>query len=175
MTLPPAIIFVNNDISDVSLSKIESQLFIAEVMDGYEFADRIIADPNYPFIIHMNKMRIIVKQDMTNETIDQNIADVVMFVKYGMASILKNNCGSPGLTLPLNNLEIHQLLRYNNSIYTLNLVQPAVYPCTCCNCCCSCCTNGLGGIFAIEARDISGVHCNNIDNECHNVAFINRR
>ena len=43
------------------------------------------------------------------------MADIVLYLKNGLASILKNNYGPPGLTLPFDRLNIYDLLRYNNS------------------------------------------------------------
>jgi len=39
-----------------------------------------------------------------------NIMDVVLFVKGGLASIMLNNYGPPALTLPLDRINIYELL-----------------------------------------------------------------
>lgn len=179
---PPAIIFVNGnidgyghnyadgygcgDLDAVGKSTLENQLYIQETMTGDEFDARVVADPNYPFIVHQMNFRILVIRNNYRDYTNRQLADVVLFVKDGMASIEKNNCGPPGLTVPLHHIEIHQLLRYNSSQYTLNLVQPPAYPFP---------SNSLGGIFAIQSRDISGVHDVNPDNEYNNEDFIHRK
>ena len=162
----PAIIFVNNDSPQETIDILSSQLYIIEVMSGQEFDARIEADPNYPNIIHFNNLRILVTRDYFSDFNNRNIADVSILVKWGMASILKNNFGPPALSLAINKLDIHQLLRYNNSIYVANIPQTPTYPYETCGC---------GGIIAEQFRDPSGVHCPNPDNEYNNYDFIHRK
>jgi hypothetical protein len=172
---PPAIIYINGntdgygnvygDLDGYGKATLESQLYIHETMTGDEFDARVSSDPNYPQIVHLMGYRILViRADLRNYT-NREFADVVLFVKQGMASIEKNNFGTPGLTLPIERIEIHQLLRYNTSQYVVNLPQPYQYPFG----------PTLGGIFAIQSRDTSGVHDANPDNEYNNTEFINRK
>ncbi len=172
---PPAIIFVNGntdgyghtygDLDSVGKATLESQLYIDETMTGEEFDARVIVDPNYPTIVHLWKQRILVIRPDFRDYTNRELADVVIFVKQGLATIEKNNFGPPGLSLPLQRLEIHQLLRYNRSEYVVNLPAPSVYPFP----------RPLGGIFALQSADTSGVHEPNIDNEYNNEDFINRK
>jgi hypothetical protein len=172
---PPAIIFVNGntdgygssygDLDSYSKQLLVTQLELDETMTGDEFDARVVVDPNYPAIIHSSELRILViKADFRDYT-NRQYADVVMFVKGGLAAIENNNFGPPGLTLPMDRLEIHQLLRYNNSPYTTNLPASS-YPYS---------RPRLGGIVADEMLDPSGVHSVNPDNEYNNPDFINRR
>ena len=139
MQIPSAIIFINGDISRPStipvplvvgsdpslfigaepttdeLTKIQGQLYIDDTMTKQEFDARVAVDPNYPAIIHSQYLRILVILDNFHDLINRNLADVVMFVKQGIASIEKNNFGKPGLSLDLQRLNIYELLRYNKS------------------------------------------------------------
>ena len=173
--LPPAIIFINGDIdgygynygdlNTISKLTLESQLYIQETITGDEFDTRIIIDPNYPAIIHSMNYRILVIKGDVNNHANNEYADIILFVKQGLVSVIKNNYGSPGLTVPLSKIEIHQLLRYNKSKYVVNLPLTSIYPFP----------RTLGGIFAMQSKDISGVHEANSDNEYNNEEFINRK
>lgn len=172
MANPSAIIFINSDINDGIKNKLISQLMITETMTGQEFDNRVAADPNYPQIIHTNYIRVLIIRDSFRDLTNRNLADIVMFIKQGIASIEKTNFGPPGLRLQIDRINLYDLLRYNGSSHVKILPTPTVQnTCTCCNSC-NC---GLGGIFAIEARDTSGVTCPNIDNISHNTDFINRK
>jgi hypothetical protein len=80
-SLPPAIFFVNGDISYPStppifigsipsnprsyagygtLLNLQTQLFIDDIMTKEEFDGRVAADPNYPTIVHLRGFRILV-------------------------------------------------------------------------------------------------------------------
>lgn len=129
MNIPPAIIFINGDISyppttpvfvgaepsTDELTKLKGQLMIDEVMTKTEFDARVVADPNYPKIVHLQNFRILVILDTFQDLTNRNLADIVIFVKQGIAAIEKNNYGSPGLSLDLQRLNIYELLRYNRS------------------------------------------------------------
>lgn len=171
---PPAIVFVNGntdgygssygDLDSYGKELLRSQLDIDEVMIGSEFDSRVLADPNYPTIIHAMNMRILVIRADFREYTNRELADVAIFVKQGLAYVEKNNFGPPELTLSMDRLDIHQLLRYNNSQYTINIPLSSSYS-----------GSGYGGIVADELLDPSGVHSANTDNEYNNPDFINRR
>jgi len=171
---PPAIVFINADITDAIKSVITSQLFINETMTDLEFDARVVADPNYPTNVHLQNLRILVIRQTFRDLTNRNLADLVMFVKQGQASIEKNNFGPPGLTLPISRFNIYDLLRANNSKYVITVVPVAPVPPGC-----GCMPNnfGPGGIVGIELRagDDSGVHAANCDNEYNNPDFINRK
>ncbi len=177
MELPSAIIFVNADITDAIKNILITQLDIVDSMDGYEFDARVIADPNYPQIIHLNHWRILVKRDTFQQTNNFNIANVVMFVKQGQASILKNNFGSPGLTLPIQRINVYNLLRAVGSSEVVILPSTPSPPLE---------TSedpllndeegfGAGGIVAEELRDTSDLFFNEEPDEDDNSDFINRK
>lgn len=176
-SLPAAIFFINADINDGIRTTLQSQLYIDDTMDGYEFDDRVAADPNYPDIIHSSGIRILVIRPNFRDYTNRNLADVVMFVSHGLAAIEKNNFGPPGLTLDIQRISPYELLRYNGSNQVVILPQNCGPPHACGHgCCCypgGCCR--LGGIVVLEGADSSGVHCPNCDNEYNNPAFINRK
>ena len=163
---PPAIIYINTDCGLVAQMTLNDQLEINEIIAKQEFDARIFVDPNYPDIIRLQNLRVLVLLESFDDIVNRSSADIIMFVKHGMATVMKNNCGPPGLTVPLQRIEIHQLLRYNSSQYTHNLVSPPPYPFP---------STSLGGIFAIQSRDTSGVHAPNTDNEYNNEDFIHRK
>jgi hypothetical protein len=113
MQLPSALIFINRDINPPIQTKLETQLFSTETITYDEFVDRMTVTPNYVDIIHLNNLRVIVLLDNFTDTTYRNLADVVLFVKAGLAAILKNNYGSHELTLQVDRLYLHKLLRYN--------------------------------------------------------------
>lgn len=108
--LPPAIIFVNNDLTEQVLGILKSQLFITELIDGYEFDLRVLSDPNYPDIIHLNNIRLLVIRSF-NELNNRNLADVAIFVKAGLLSIEYNKFGPHGQTFPVDRINIYKLLK----------------------------------------------------------------
>jgi hypothetical protein len=168
MQIPSAIIFVNNDLDGYLQATLEKQLFIAESMTDVEFNARVVAIPNYPDIVHLQGLRILVIRETFRDYTNRNLADVVIFVKGGLATILKNNLGPPGLSLPVERLNIYALLRYNNSTSVIIVPSQPSYPFP---------RIGPGGIVGEELRadDASGVHAANTDNEFNNPDFINRK
>ena len=158
-TIPPMILFVNGDISfpvrppppDVlgadpplyiganpasrisELTNLQRQLNIDETMCKEEFDARVEGTPEYPRIVHLQGLRILVILESFQDMYLRNLADVVLFVKQGLASVQKNkfDCeyfyeydeedpchrrqGRPRLTLDMQRLNIYELLRYNHS------------------------------------------------------------
>ena len=110
MDLPSAIIFINSDINDLMKNTLITQLEINDYITFDEFNARVAADPNYTDVIHLNKIRVMVVlptfQDYTNRT----LADIVLFLKAGLATVEKNNFGPPKLSLPLQRLNIWNLI-----------------------------------------------------------------
>lgn len=104
-----AIIFVNNDLSGNVQEVLMRQLFIHEAMTGTEFDARVSGNPSYPEEVHLNNLRILVIRSFYEET-NRDLADVVIFIKAGLASIEANKFGPPGLTLPVDHLYLHEIL-----------------------------------------------------------------
>lgn len=109
--VPPAIIIMNNDLVPDVQSWIEYQLQITETINGATFDARIAANPDYPAQVRQLLERLLVIRDFREET-NRNEADVVVFVKNGMAAIEQNNFGPPGQTYRLKDLHWGQLYVY---------------------------------------------------------------
>jgi len=81
--------------------------------DGYQNFDGYVAlHPDFIVDIHRDKKRILVMRSMADFN-NRELADVVIFMKHGMASILKNKIGVPTGTFPLLNLYWRQLGVYD--------------------------------------------------------------
>ena len=66
---------------------------MSKVISESEFIARMTVDPNYVDIIHVNNLRVMVLKDFVQNLLNNEIADLVMFIKNGLASILKYNMG----------------------------------------------------------------------------------
>lgn len=101
VAVPPAIIFVNNDLSASAREHLVRQLFINDVQDGYEFDANVAADEDYPSKIRQLNLRIMVVRSFADraDVSTWTLPDVVIFVKNGLAAVEKNKFGPPGLTL----------------------------------------------------------------------------
>lgn len=111
VAVPPAVVFVNNDLVDQVRDWIVKQLHISEYMDGYTFDQRITANPDYVTEIKQLDQRLLVIRNLREHT-NRNLADVVLFVKAGMASVEENKFGPPGQTVRVINLYWGQLCIY---------------------------------------------------------------
>jgi hypothetical protein len=176
---PPAIIFINADAVDgyvydgyvdgyvpaplnlITRNNLMSQLYINDYMAGSEFDARVLADPNYPNIAHLQGLRILVARE---NFLDNALADVVLFYSHGMVNIEKNKYGPPGLAMPIDRLSIYTLLRDVGSKYVVILPVSATKP-----------PHSLHGIVVDQLGDSSGVYDVNPDNIYNNPDFINRK
>jgi hypothetical protein len=172
MELPSAIIFINADISAITLNNLKTQLEFNEVMSDAEFDLRVSVDPNYPVLVHLNNQRILVLRQTLQDFTNRQLADVVMFVKQGMVTVLQNNYGPPTLSLPVERLNIWNLLADIKNISCKTIT------CRKCHCGCECnCFKHLPiqlQQMLINPFDLSGVHDANCDNEYNNPDWINR-
>lgn len=107
--LYPVILFCNNDLSLSVQSSLTTQLMLTEIIDGYEFDSRVIADPNYPNEVHYNNLRVMVLRPLSDTT-NRSLADIVIFIKAGLAYIEANKWGPPGQTFPIARLQLEQLI-----------------------------------------------------------------
>jgi hypothetical protein len=103
-----AIIFVNNDILTSINDMLVKQLFIDEVIDGYTLDQRVAADSNYASSVVRLRQKIMVVRSFSELT-NRDIADVVIFVAGGLATVEVNKFGPPGATFAVVNLHWAQL------------------------------------------------------------------
>jgi len=101
--IPAGIVFVNNDLVIGAIDWIVKQMHISEYMDGYTFDQRVAADPEYVNKIKQLNLRIMVIRNFSDYT-NRDLADLAIFVKNGLASVLKNNYGIPQQTVEIKNI-----------------------------------------------------------------------
>lgn len=116
MGLPAAIIFVNSDLTEQVKGVLKKQLFINEEYSDTEFDLLVTSDPAYTSKIKSQGKRILVIRADLQDYTNRDLADIVIFIKMGLARIEKNNYGPPELTLPVTGLYIHKLMRWNGLI-----------------------------------------------------------
>jgi len=172
MEMLSAIIFINADISPITLTNLETQLELNEVMSDVEFDARVSVDPNYPVLVHLNNQRILVLRQTLQDFTSRQFADVSLFVKQGMVTVLQNNFGPPTLSLPVDRLNIFNLLA------DIKKISCQTFTCRKCYCGCKCnCFKHLPlqlQQMLINPFDLSGVHDANCDNKYNNLDWINR-
>lgn len=183
MKLPGAVIFVNNELNEISYQTLRNQLQLTEIISKNEFDARVSADPNYPVIVRGFKTRVLVVLETFQDFVNRDLADIVMFIKQGMAYIERNNYGPPGLTYSIQRFNIYDLLRYNLSeevvIYPNNAIGKCCQinkTCNCNNKCCAdnCCKCGFKDLFETNGNQ-NPAYCPNPDNISNNTAFKNRK
>lgn len=179
--LPSSIFFINSDINDIEKNKLKNQLFIDDTMTKKEFDARIVADPNYSTIIHLQGMRILVILPTFQDYVNRNLADVVMFLHQGLADIECNRFGPPGQSYPIDNITFYELLRSANSTNVISLPFYSLGTCNSCNSpfYCDACHTSSGVRICSSCSCGCKCFCNiqapNCDNEAHNFNFINRK
>lgn len=112
MIAPSAIIFCNNDLTVNVESMLVKQLYIDEVIDGYIFDARLEANASYLAQVKAAHQRLLVIRPFT-ELDNRTLADVVIFIKAGLASIEENKFGPPNQTYPVVNLTWSKLGIYD--------------------------------------------------------------
>lgn len=215
-SLPPAIFFINGDIqypptppifvgSDPNnvqsyvgpdeLTNLQQQLFIDDTMTKAEFDARVAADPNYPTIVHLQLMRILVILPTFQDEVNRELADVVMFLHQGLADIECNRFGPPRQDFPFQRINMYELLRAVGSHNVVILPWDfgfgkcdrcySYFFCDCCHtfsgmrtcprctkaCHCGCTCNLIDN----QGRKFSEIHLPNCENEAHNPSFIHRK
>ena len=214
-SLPPAIFFINGDITypvtstvtfpgtdpkASTLNTLQTQLLIDDTMTKQEFDERVLSDPNYPTVIHLQGLRILVIVPAYNDGYNymnlpnMEYADVVMFLHQGLADIEYNRFGPPCQSFEIQRMNMYDILRAVGSpnvvilpFYAMPNCNNCNYPfycdgchtfsgirlCNSCGCGCQCgCTAGLIDNQGIKR---SSIHAPNCDNESHNIDFINRK
>jgi len=164
MNLPAAIIFINGDFNLLTKTTITTQLYLTEIITKTQFDARVAADPNYPTTINLNSFRVLVVLPSFQDLVNRTLADLVLFYSQGMVYVERNKFGPPGLTLPIDRLNIYDLLRNVGSANVVILPPTSTKP-----------PRSLGGIVVDQLADASGVHDANPDNLANNTDFINRK
>lgn len=164
MQIPPAIIFINAEIDDGVKATLTTQLRLDEVMSFDEYNLRVEGTPQYPTIVHLQGYRILVTLPDMRNTTNRATADLVLFYNGGQVTVEKNKYGPPGLSLPIQRINIYELLRDVGSKYVKINPPTSTQP-----------PRSLGGIVVLQGADSSGVHDPNPDNEYNNPDFINRK
>jgi len=109
---PPAIIFINADLTASIQGTLVRQLRIDQVLDGYTFDQYVTADPTWPDTIRdIHEQRIMVVRALT-ELQNREHADIVAFVTHGLMSIEKNNFGPPISQLQVKKIHWGQLCHW---------------------------------------------------------------
>jgi len=154
-SLPPAIFFINGDISypptapyfpgtdptapTNTLTILQTQLYINDTMTKEEFDSRLEVDPNYATVVHLQGWRILVIVPAYNDGYHYmaipNIeyADVVMFLHQGLADIEFNRFGPPCQSFEVQRLTMYELLRAVGSSSVVILPFQAYSRCKSCN------------------------------------------
>lgn len=114
------LILCNADLSPNVQSALIRQLMISRdgynqfmLIDGYEFNNRVLADPNYPQIIKGANLKVLVFNTLRDYT-NRNLFDVVLFIKAGLVTVLTNNIGPGNFTIPLDQLYYSELMHHKN-------------------------------------------------------------
>lgn len=128
--IPPAILFVNDDLSPSVKETLIRQLFINQVLDGPTFDSYLAADPSWPDKIKQLNQRVMVVRTFADRfTVPTwSIPDVVIFIKNGLASV-EINKGQPSFTVSVLKLDWG---------YLLNIKSPPARSCCCHHHPCTC-------------------------------------
>jgi hypothetical protein len=105
----PAIIYINTDLVPQVLGVFTTQLFITQVLSAADFDANVAADPNYPLQSHLNGYRLLVLRDLSDMT-NRQFADIVLFAKGGLVSVLNSHYGKPGITLAIDRIYLSALI-----------------------------------------------------------------
>ena len=194
--LPPAIIFINGDISYPpvppptpptyigagphvdELTTLQTQLYIDDTITKEEFDARVAFDPNYPTVVHLQGLRVLVILPTFQDKINRCHADIVMFLHLGLADVEENRFGPLLKSFDIQRLTIHQLLRAANSCDCIEVPMEGCnsckYPFYCDRC------HTFSGIptcrgCQCECKCGCNIHAPNQDNEYHNWKFIHRK
>lgn len=215
--LPPGIFFVNGDISlppttsftgetfatvgssvgPSTLTNLTTQLFINEWMYKSEFDARVESDPDYPLIVHLQGLRILVVVPSYHDKHNREYADAVMFFHQGMVDVEKNYFGPEGKCYDAQRVNMYEILRAakdgcHDGVAELPWFagprcDSCYYPffcdrchtfsgmkkCNACGCDCGC---GCGtSLIDNQGIKVGIIYAPNCDNEYHNPDFIRRK
>lgn len=106
---PPAIIFINTDLVQEVQDVFTRQLFLTQIITGAQFDGYVATDGYYIADIYINMERIMVMRDLSDQT-NRSLADIVLFAKTGLVSVISNRVGPPGVTLPIDKVYLTALI-----------------------------------------------------------------
>lgn len=181
MNLPPMIVFINADINSIEQNTLQTQLYIDQTITKQEFDARIIADPNYPAIIHLTNLRVMVIVPDYHDQTNRELADVVLFLHQGQADVERNKFCAPGQSFPIERLTMYEILRAAHSSNVVLLPFEAFPRCDSCKYpfyCDQCHTfSGIKicGTCKHDCKCFCNVHAPNCDNIYHNHDFLHRK
>jgi len=208
-SIPSLIIFINGDItytppneppypqyfigsvpnnpqsyaSNSELVLLQQQLFIDDTMTKAEFDARIAVDPNYPTIVHLRQLRILVILPTFQDLVNREFADVVAFIYQGQVNVEWCRFGPPAQSINLQRITIYDLINANHQNEPGTCCLPPNFGGCCCQVCgfpwfCDRCRTFSGiqiCLCSCECRCGCNVHWPNQENEFHNCDFINRK
>src|ERR1039457_1445096 len=93
----PAIIFSNIDLSQSIMDTLIVQLRLTYIINAADFDNNVAIDGYYISDIYQLNLRVLVLRDLQDQT-NRNIADIVLFFKNGLASVLCRKVAQPGKT-----------------------------------------------------------------------------
>jgi hypothetical protein len=97
---PAALILVNSGLASTVQEMLAKQLFIDNTLDGYDFDQLVLENPDYATQIKRENLRIMVMRDLS-ELDNRSLFDVVIYFRNGLVSVLDDKAGPPGETFPV--------------------------------------------------------------------------
>ena len=199
-SLPSAIIYLNDPGGFYEQSQLATrdtpnpstidnlihQLFITDIMSKCEFDKRVVADPNYPTIVHLMNYRILVILKDMRDLCNRQYADIVALWDYGMLYVefnRFNQYGPPGQSYDGQRLNIYELLRASHSQNDICIPMEAMpgYNCDICSYPFWCdlkhdyAGRPICDHCGCKAQCGCTVHLPNCDREFNNITFLNRK
>lgn len=161
------------------------QLFIDDVMWKAEFDLRVLNDPNYPTIVHLLGLRIMVVLPTLQDGYNRQYADVVMSVQQGQANIEFNRFGPPCKSLNVRRINPYALFQAEQQALGQGCCSlPPFFPGFCCQNCnspfyCDFCHTFSGipicGSCCGQCCCFCNIHAPNMDKEAFSCAFLQRK
>ena len=105
---PSALILVNDNLPTTVQDMLVKQLFIDVILDGYDFDQAVLVNPNYALLVKEDNLRLLVNRDLSDMT-NRYLFDVVIYFRNGLISVLDDKVGPPGDTYPVVNITWEKL------------------------------------------------------------------
>jgi hypothetical protein len=112
ITSPPAIIFLNENISAQIQSVFVRQLYITQVLNAATFDGYVAADGYYANNILADGYRVLVLRDFSDFT-NRNLANIVLFAKNGLVAVEWKNNGPHSITMGIDRCYLTALMKLN--------------------------------------------------------------